>query len=181
VWTKLGLENSPISRSGSKIWTYQGRIFMWGGSVDDDYLYEVRGNRWEVVPTNGIRPAARQLFPAVVNASSFVIYPGHSPDMGEIVNDCFSLDLDTFQWDKIRCFEVNKVYYAYTTFGSYLALFGGINSMVEANELILTYMTTEILTVALSPNVQSPSPRFGHTLMRCRDYLWLFGGEHQGQ
>jgi hypothetical protein len=181
VWTNLGLENSPTARSGSQIWAYEGRMFMWGGSADDDYLYEVKGSAWEIIPTNGTRPAARQLFPAVVNETSFVIYPGHSPNMDQIVNDCFSLDLDTFQWDKISCIEVNKVYYAYTTFGSYLVLFGGLNTTAEANELILTYTTTEVMTMVLSPNVQSPSPRFGHTLMRCRDYLWLFGGEDQGE
>ena len=139
----------------------------------------MKSGSWQSKPLYGIPPAPRQLFPSTLLDDFFYIFPGFAPKMTFMVLDCFRVSLLSFIWQQISCPGINKVYHASTSVGPYLAMFYGVNATVSSNELILAKLGEITNVTVASPTILFPSPRFGHTLMRVRSYLWLFGGQNE--
>ena len=96
--------------------------------------------------------------------------------------DCYRIDLNIFKWEEVKCYDITKIYYAYADFDLNVALFGGLDSEADSNELALASLSnTSISLATITPNLKLPPPRFGHSLHSTRDYLWLFGGENNGE
>jgi hypothetical protein len=159
---------------------YNSSAVLWGGNTNDNNLYiaSPTTGMWQILKTSGTTPTPRQHFPILLLNNYLYIFPGYLYNMTTILSDCYRIDLNLLQWESILCPGVSKVYYAYAALNSMLFLFGGVSDAIKSNELIsLTPGKTTTLSV-LSPYLQYPSPRFGHTLMRSRNYLWLFGGQN---
>jgi hypothetical protein len=171
------LQNPPAARSGSCLFMYNSQLFLWGGSANDNILYAVNGFSWETIPTSGVLPQPRQIFPSLISSSWLYIFPGHSYNSTGFILSCSALNFLTLEWYTLKCEEINKVYYSFSEFDSKLAMFGGLNKAGSSNDLVLASVSNLSISLSpLSPNVVIPSPRFRHSLKRCRDFLWLFGG-----
>ena len=169
-----------MTRSGSRIFEYNSSTLLWGGNVADNSLYVANPatGMWQKLKTSGAAPSPRQHFPIILLNSYLYVFPGYFYDMTSILSDCSRIDLNLLQWETISCPGTTKVYYAFAALNSMLFLFGGVSDAVKSNELISVTLGKTTTVSVFSPYLQFPSPRFGHSLMRSRNYLWLFGGQN---
>ena len=154
---------------------------MWGGTINDTnlYLLNITENTWEVLETTGNPPSSRSSFPYFMENEYFYILPGLNFQQSDVAFGCFRISLITLVWESVEC-ALDRFVLSFAKYGNSVILLGGVSETMQYNELVIGAIGSTMVFTVLSPNWIFPDPRLKHSLIRSRQYLWLFGGYSQG-
>lgn len=170
------------AKAGSALFLFNESLAIWGGSSTsmDLALIDIYGTI-SYKSGSGEFPDYRQSFPFAVFSGFLYLFPGYSYPIGKFIMKCFIISLTTYEAFEVKC-GINTVYNSYIQVDHLLFLFGGENFDVFTNELAYVDLNDLNLTLkTITPHTLYPKPRSGHTMMRCRSSLWVFGGCSSGK
>jgi hypothetical protein len=181
IWSVVIPPGVLEARAGSAMVVYNESLFIWGGSTLNLNFIKIDsfGNISEVKVT-GDFPDYRQSFPYSFYEDYVMILPGYSYPIGMFIKKCFRVSMITLVSSEVNC-GVESIYSSFTQVQDTLYVFGGENFNSYSNELgKLDLSKTPPIFSLISPDTVYPKPRSGHTMMRTRSYLWVFGGCSSG-
>ena len=179
--TLVETTNTPEPRYGAGLVYYNNYLYMWGGKASDPSLYRISfsNKKWSVVGTSGTSPSTRNSFPYFMQGEYLYVLPGINFDLTDIAFGCFRISLIGLVWESVGC-SLDRAVSAYAKYGNYIVLLGGISEVMMYNEMVIGEIGGNLSFDVISPNWVCPDPRMKHSLIKSRQYLWLFGGYSDG-
>ena len=187
-WNLLVSKNKPPSeRKGQSSIIIDNYLIIFGGCdledncFNDLYFFDLQKRFWEKIICEGEIPSSRQFHTANLYGNKMIIYGGNKGS--DLKNDLYSFDIIKRQWKKLnyknQLNEGRKGHNAIIDNKGRLFVFGGYTSKGYSNDIfIINLLEEKFETINVKGNV--PSPRENFIFEFGNNYIYLFGGFHEG-
>jgi Rab9 effector protein with kelch motifs len=104
----------PVSRDEHSVVLYNSSIYIFGGSLskgplsNDLWVYSVETEEWKKLEITGAKPSPRSGHAACILDSKMYVFGGISEENIRL-NDLWVCNLDSSQWEEIKCEKPPKV------------------------------------------------------------------------
>ncbi|XP_077497478.1 kelch domain-containing protein 3-like [Amblyomma americanum] len=145
------------------------RIYVWGGAVWDPsfgirecentiYYLETTTSTWVRPRVQGVPPVAREGHAALVYKEELYIFGGLSLSQGTYCADMHKYDPETSCWTEVRPRGLGPSpgsSRGYFTTGERVFVFGGVDPVLNPEDLQVTWKRTDLHVLHLDPTLQN--------------------------
>ncbi|CEI92921.1 hypothetical protein RMCBS344292_07168 [Rhizopus microsporus] len=187
-WSKIRVNSDmPRGRSGHTISAHNGKMYVWGGQHQGQYLNDLlifslkdypAKAEWEFVPSTGPAPSPRAGHISVVYDNKLYIFGGINAS--HLYNDIWCLDLVTRVWSQVEAvgyIPAPRESCAAALVDDTIYIFGGrgLNGFTLGDLYAFRIKSRRWYTFQ---NMGSPpSARYGATLTLNQNKIFVFGGD----
>ncbi|XP_030622920.1 acyl-CoA-binding domain-containing protein 6 [Chanos chanos] len=192
-WVEKEIRGEPPSpRHGHALAVAGNLAFLFGGvstaSAEDDhpvylndfYMITVTPSliTWEVMPQNGVIPAARGGHTLCVVKGKLFLFGGSShPEAKECLPGVYCFDIVSLTWEKLvtKGLPVRTLYHSSAAVGDNIYVYGGLLDGVPTDDLMM-FNTVSLTWTPIKTTGTLPSARYNHSFAVVNELVYLFGG-----
>lgn len=161
---------------------YNETLNIWGGSTYSINLTQIDLKTLEITEIFVSSTVAQTIifFPFAVYSDALYIFQGYTYPYADYNLNCSLLNLTSLTLENFEC-PFDSLFNSYAQLDNKLYLFGSELYNNFTNELIQIDLADNLNLTILSPHNDYPPSRVDHTMFRCRNFLWVFGGRSNGK